>query len=60
MRARSRKRTAARRTAKVRSNCRFTTTLTARKRGRYAIAVRFAGSRTLLARSARAVTVRAG
>ena len=35
-------------------------TLTARKRGRYAIAVRFAGSRTLLARGARAVTVRAG
>jgi hypothetical protein len=41
-------------------SCRFSTVLTARRRGTFAVSVRFAGSRTLLARTARAVVVRAG
>jgi hypothetical protein len=54
-------RTAGRRTAAVGRRCRFSTVVTSRRRGRLAVAVRFAGSRMLLGRSAaRRVRVRAG
>ncbi|HEX2084497.1 MAG TPA: M14 family zinc carboxypeptidase [Solirubrobacteraceae bacterium] len=53
-------RTVGRRTARVTGACRFSTVVTSRRRGRLRLTVRFAGSRALAARAARAGTVRAG